>query len=560
MGLLDGNLGIDLTDPKLALAAGLLGGTGNFGANLGRGLLGAQQSAQAKNQFGLVQQNAERANRANDLQQISGLYQTLQTQDMIQAIRDKQAGVPHVPNPALGTLQAKMSELAGLPPMAGGARPVAPPDATQAPSQPSPFTPGSNPSLPPVGQGFLGANPGFQPPPQAPQQQQGTPPPMQQPQQGQPQGQDPFASQRDDADMLALLARKPELMAENRYKMTLPTVSRGVSFNPATGMPMAGFVDNVPVQFQNGRPQVIQSDIPQAIAQRAGAVSAAQAGATSPYKTEMVTDASGRQVPRFLPQLPGYPGGQQGQQIPPAVQAAADRGQPFEATVAPGGQPQFNPNPGKSQDPFADVPQRYAPQGMGQSTFDKEMASKQAESASVTASKLGSQADAANQRMALNNQALKLVDQSDTGPKAALIGDVKNWLVSRVGIPESSFQNTPSATIALQKDLLNSATQRAKQQFGSRITQSEVMLMLTRGSPNVDMTKASIKYLIDSDNAMQTYQIKQANDFGSYLQKGGDPMRFESWYASKFPASQALGQVHLNTAPAGRVIDFNEMR
>jgi hypothetical protein len=175
---------------------------------------------------------------------------------------------------------------------------------------------------------------------------------------------------------------------------------------------------------------------------------------------------------------------------------------------------------------------------------------KQAEAYSVTASRLATQAEAANQRVATNNQALDLVDKADTGPMAAQLGDVKNWLVSRLGVAEGDFSNTPSATQALQKDLLNAATQRAKQQFGSRMTQSEVMLMLQRGAPNVDMTKAAIKYLIGSDNAMNGYYIKQANDFGTYMQRGGDPMQFDAWYSKAFPATNTLSGVKLQTGPA----------
>jgi hypothetical protein len=261
---------------------------------------------------------------------------------------------------------------------------------------------------------------------------------------------------------------------------------------------------------------------------------------SQPYNVQTVRNASGADVPVFKYQLPGYPGAQSGAagsppQLPPAFQPKAPGVASLEVT-----QPSKN-------DPWATVPQRYKPQGTGQTTFDKSMDERSAESAAKLSEKLGSDADAANNRIALNNQALSLVDKADTGPMAAQIGDVKNWLVSRFGIPESSFANTPSATIALQKDLVNAATQRAKQQFGSRITQSEVMLMMTRGSPNVDMTKAAMKYLLDSDNKMSGYSIQKANDLGTYLQKGGDPMRYEGWHAKTFPAAAALSQAQLNT-------------
>jgi len=189
------------------------------------------------------------------------------------------------------------------------------------------------------------------------------------------------------------------------------------------------------------------------------------------------------------------------------------------------------------------MPMRQIPQGMGQTTYDKSTAEKQGSESAALTTKYGGLADSANQRIAVNTQALGLVDKATTGPLAAKITDVQNMLVSRFGIPESDFKT--SDTIALQKDLVNAATAKAKQQFGSRITQSEVNLMLTRGAPNVDMTKASIKYLLSSDIAQSQYQIQQANDLGKYLTKGGDPLRFEGWYTSNFPMSKAVGAVHM---------------
>ena len=531
-------------DPGVGLAAGLLSGRGNLGANLALGLGGGQQAAQANRQFALTQQAAERANRQNDLQQLMGLYGILKNQDAMQAYFDSKSGRPHVPVPGLSEIEQKMGGLLGMPPLSSGAA-----SPGQSPSlgaggltAPTPASPMQPPQL--------GAQPS---PPMPAPQGQGVPtqPPMSQAGRA-------IQDQLDMADMQAFLAGKPDLVAQNLYQRAKPISTRyGIYVpnpnDPAQALLAGGMMPQNALNLTPGPNGPTVAPIPGQADTIKQIVNAQQAG-KAPYDIKMIPTASGAVVPMSVAQLAGEarkpPVPSAAAEIPPEVAAAAARG-PFEATQAPGGPVQFRQ---QTADPFADIPKRYQPQGLGQTTFDKEMASKQAESASALATKLGTEADAANQRIALNTQASKLVDQADTGPKAATLGDVKNWLVSRVGIPESAFKNTPSATIALQKDLLNAATQRAKQQFGSRITQSEVMLMLTRGSPNVDMTKASIKYLIDSDTALQQYQIKQANDFGTYLQRGGDPMRFESWYASKFPATTALGQVHLKSEmqPSGQ--------
>lgn len=573
-GLLGDNFGY--VDPGVGLAAGLLAGRGNLGANLAAGLLGGQQSAQANRQFTLVQQNAERANRANDLQQVGALYKMALQRDMLQAAQDEDAGKQHIPDPMLGVLQQKMSELAGLPPLSAGAQPVSamPQGGAQAApgaqATPSPFQYGSNPSLnqapqsAPVGQNFKGANPNYQPLPLPTSQIGQSPTPIPnassqppQPSQFQPQGQGDIAAQlaryRRQGDAFAFAGLDP--IAQSRYKLGMPTVSRGVSFNPSTGLPIAGFVDNVPVRFDaQGSPQVIQSGIPQAIADRAGAVAGAQAAATSPYKIEMTTDASGRQIPKFLPQLPGYPGAQQPSPqptIPAAVQAAADRGQPFVATQAPGQPVQFQ-QPPPAKDVWDAVPTIPQESGLGQTTQSKEMTVQRATVAKELSQEMGAVATANAQRIATNTQALDLVDKADTGAFAAHIQEYRNLLGS-LGVKSAADQAATDQ--ALGKDLVNTALQKGKQLFGSRFTQSEVGIMLSRANPSPEMQKAAIKFLLETDNAMSQYGIQEALDFGKYLSKNGDPFLYKSWYATAMPMADVLKSVHL-----GKQVPANQGR
>lgn len=245
------------------------------------------------------------------------------------------------------------------------------------------------------------------------------------------------------------------------------------------------------------------------------------------YQVHPVTTASGATVPTFGGNLPGFPG---------AAPAQAPAPQPTQPTPRP-----------MRADPWSSMPKLPTPMGVGQTTYQRNLDETRAKYAGTLSEKYGGMAEAADQRIALNNQALSLVDKADTGPTAAGQAEVKSWLMKFGGIPESDFANSPSATKALDKDLLNAATQKAKAQFGARITQQEVQLMLSRGSPNVDMPKAAIKYLIESDNAGSNYQKQQASDLGKYLSKGGDPHQFEAWYAKTFPMTGAVSQVHLNT-------------
>ena len=305
----------------------------------------------------------------------------------------------------------------------------------------------------------------------------------------------------------------------------------------------------------------------QAAANSAGAVEGAKENA----QIEMVKDASGRMVPVRMGDVVG--------QRSPAQQGTPPQGPAVQANHnAPA---QFN-FPGMSQqqildqansikdpaekaafisrlqaappqnvnaaDPWATMPRIQQPSGIGQSSYGEAIQKGQGEAAAKLSEKYGSLAEQANQGISLNNQALDLVNKADLGPGAMLTADVKNIIQKYVpGVSDSSFQNTPSASLALQKDLVNAATARAKQQFGSRITQSEVNLMLNRGSPNVNMPKAALEYLISSDNAVKNYNIQQANDLGKYLNNGGDPYRFEGWYANKFPMTNSVSQVQLGS-------------
>lgn len=265
-----------------------------------------------------------------------------------------------------------------------------------------------------------------------------------------------------------------------------------------------------------------------------------------------VQQAGGGTVPQFGYQLPGFgglPGSAQPQGAAPgapqapkitgeaptdaaaikAVQAASAAGQP--ATV-------------RGPDPWADMPKMHIPTGIGESTYTREASTKAAEAASKIAEKYGSVAQTANERKSFNDQALQMLPQATTGTGSLAITGVQNFLTSRFGIPEEQLKKAsagdPTATLELNKNLLNAATKTAKANYGSRMTQSEVMMQIKQGSPNADMTKGAIKYLLDADNKRADYEVKQASDAGKYIQQGGDPYQFEGWYAKTFPMSKAI--------------------
>jgi hypothetical protein len=276
----------------------------------------------------------------------------------------------------------------------------------------------------------------------------------------------------------------------------------------------------------DGQPSV--EPLPGQLSATTATTEAAEKG-KAPYAFEPYTTASGQTI--GVPKSVAAKG-------PEAIKS-------YVSGLVGGGQAPTPPRPNPA-DPWSSIPKISQSAGIGQSTYDKNIAEGRAKLASSLSEKYGAAAEQADQRISLNNQVLSLVDQADTGPGAATQAEVKSWLQKFANIPESDFANTASATKALDKDLLNAATQKAKAQFGARITQQEVQLMLSRGSPNVDMPKAAIKYLVDSDNAANNYAKRQAADLGRYLSENGDPHQFEAWYSKNFPLTSAVSQTHLN--------------
>jgi hypothetical protein len=581
-----------LGDPNasLAIAAGLLSGKKGEGfAPLARGLLGGMATYQQD-------QQQERANRQNDLQQIQGLYSIYQMQDMQRQYMAANGGPAYVRDPVLSQLEGKMAKLSGMPLASASS-------GSQAPQQPL------MPATLPAAQASR-----YSP--------VVTPGPMPSPTPAQPPQADPFKQRRDMAALMAFGARKPELVAENLFKLSLPQLSRGVSFDPATGMPMAGFVNNIPTQMVNGRMQIIPNDLTDALAQREGAVTTAKEGAEWPGKP--VTLADGRVVPAGFSGLPnpfvvpptptqppqGSPGLPGFQGLPPNPRAVPQLNDPNNNSL-PNLNAQFSPTPqvqasresdrtailrnellreqlqpaspqrdaniraiqtelnaqggtGAPQaanDPWATMPMRIAPQGIGQSTFNRSMGEDQAKAAADLVKQYGTAADAANTRIATNTQALDLVDKADTGWLASHIAAFRPVLAA-AGFPEQGYKAATDQ--ALTKDLTNTALQRGKQLFGSRFTQSEVGIMLSRANPSIEMQRVAIKFLLETDNAMAKYAVQQSGDLGQYLQRGGDPYQFTGWYDRTFPASGAIKDIHLGAGlppnmvllPSGKTATF----
>lgn len=99
------------------------------------------------------------------------------------------------------------------------------------------------------------------------------------------------------------------------------------------------------------------------------------------------------------------------------------------------------------------------------------------------------------------------------------------------------------------KYLNNAAVQTARQQYGSRMTQSEVQLQLHEMSPNVAQTPQAMDALIGENVRNAQYAVASAARVRSYLLAGNDPQSFAEWNQQYFPQSQIVNR----TGAAGAV-------
>lgn len=530
MGLLDSFLpnpqpGGLFSDPDsvLAIAAGLMG------AKKGEGLAPLSQGVMQAMAAHRLNQTTERANRQNDLQQLTGAYSMLKQQEFGKMLAAKNAGQPYTPNPMLPQMEAKLAQLTGL-----GNLSANQPSSQQLPQQPAASLPAAQASQ-------------YSPVVQPGLRQTGPMP--------QPQAQQPDASglggPAGGLPMEAWLAmdstggKYMEQLAKDNAPIVLrqgDLVKKNADGTYGSAYQQPQMVPGVvPTRDKNGQATGAR-ELPGfsgAAAGIKGAETGAVEGAKAPFRIEMVEQADGRKIPMFVPGIPGF-GGTSAPS--PASQNASPRVASLSVTQPSQNVAQSQTTP---DDPWTTMPKRPASQGLGMSAYDARVTDVQGKNLDRLSEKLGGNADIAQKRMAVNNQSLEMVDRADTGPGAALIGDVKSILVSRFGIPEKDFTNDPAATVTLNKDLMNAAVARAKAMYGARMSTNEVNNMLKRGAPNGDMVKSAIKFLLQSDNTSASYDIQQASDFGKFVSKGGDPMQFESWYAKNFPLTAKESEVKL---------------
>jgi hypothetical protein len=239
-------------------------------------------------------------------------------------------------------------------------------------------------------------------------------------------------------------------------------------------------------------------------------------------------------APALRGDAPGAAPGQPPQA--PAAPPAAPKGY-FPSTGAP-------PMPKDPNDPWHTMPKLPMSKALGapDAFTEGRLKSAGAKDAELS-SQYGKEADLADQKLQYNIEATKALAGSETGPSSEWLTEHRANLLEW-GVPESLIPGSGKVTntMELNKNLKQSALQGARSIFGSRMTQMEVRLQHEELSPSTSMTKDAISSLMQQDNIKQQYAKQRSEDYGKYVQQGGDPLRFESWYAKTYPLTKFAQQ------------------
>lgn len=303
----------------------------------------------------------------------------------------------------------------------------------------------------------------------------------------------------------------------------------GTLFDVNKGAPIFNAPQNgQQIQYGPNGPQV--NLLPGATAAEA-AMTGAETGAKTANTPAVIPTAGGGSTY-------GYPGDILGPS--PALRGSGAIGRPAPKV----GQPTASVAPTPQGTGWASMPKLPISNAIGAPNAFQEGRLKAAgEKDAQLSSQYGQEANLADQKMQYNADAMKLLSQAETGPSSEWLTENRARLLEW-GVPESLVpgDKTVTPTLELNKVLKQSALQGARAIFGSRMTQMEVRLQHEELSPSTSMTKDAIASLIQQDNIKSQYAKQRADDYGKYIQQGGDPHRFESWYSKNFPLTDFAKQ------------------
>lgn len=299
-----------------------------------------------------------------------------------------------------------------------------------------------------------------------------------------------------------------------------------VAFNPLNGQPLFAQPDvgrNVNLT-PDAQGNVSVSPIPGNAAAQSALTAADTAAKVTNTPQTFPTAGGGSTV--------GYPGDVLG--APPAQRNGAQA--PRVAT------PSFAPSTTSApsqplQGAWASMPKLAVSRAIGApDAFTEGRLKAAGEKDATLSSQLGNEAALADQQLEYSREARGALQTADTGPLSEWLTRHRSALIE-LGVPEGLIPQSGSVvpTLELNKALKNAALQGARTIYGPRMTQTEVKLQTEEMSPSASMMSDAIASLMKQNDVRSLYAKQRAEDYGKYVQNGGDPLRFESWYSTKFP-------------------------
>jgi hypothetical protein len=282
---------------------------------------------------------------------------------------------------------------------------------------------------------------------------------------------------------------------------------------------------------------------PPLLAAPTGQAPAAPPAAGAP--TGAATPSAGGTAPGAGPTpSPGGPAAGAAAPGPSGPPASGGTAAPAGSSIVPAGTP-MHPQHGVPAAPIGQawqtIPKINVPNTPNQSSDAYTMGKLEdaAKARTELTTTLGSQAQAANQTLELNKEAMAALPSAEVGPLSAWLTGNRSALL-QMGVPANLIPEagTVTPTLELNKALTNAALQGAKNTFGSRMTQNEVKLQTEEMSPSAEMTRDAIASLINQSNVKAKYVLQQGQDFQRYDKMGGDPTQFNSWYSSARPLTR----------------------
>lgn len=317
----------------------------------------------------------------------------------------------------------------------------------------------------------------------------------------------------------------------------------GTLYDPITHLPITSAPQNgVQTNWQDGKPSA--SLVPGADAAAAKMAGAETGAKVSNTPVAIPTKGGGSTF--------GYPGDVL-HTAPPALRGATPPGV-AAAPAAPGGgqaAPATSAAPGAPKDPWQSIPKLAVSNSVGApDEFTKGVLQAAGAKHAELSTRYGQDADLADQKLTYNAEARKALPNAEVGPLSEWLTHSRASLVE-MGVPKGLIPESGAVTptLELNKNLKNAALQGAKATFGSRMTQNEVMLQHEELSPSTSMTRDAIASLMNQDDIKQQYAKQRSDDYGQYVQKGGDPLRFESWYSRNFPLTKYAQAASATVSP-----------